>query len=107
MSRTAKGETGDDPTIRIRRLRRTARRKQSRAAGRPLPRHLKRERIVHDLDEAEKHCAACSQDLRRVGEETSERYEYIPAQLHRDRGRLQKIRLRLHGEDGGQAAAAD
>ncbi len=48
---------------------------------RPLPAHLKRERIVHDLDEAEKHCAACAQDLREFGEETSERYEYIPAQL--------------------------
>ena len=48
---------------------------------RPLPGHLKRERIVHDLDEAEKHCAVCAQNLREFGEETSERYEYIPAQL--------------------------
>jgi transposase len=48
---------------------------------RALPAHLKRERIVHDLEEAEKHCTACSQDLREFGEETSERYEYIPAQL--------------------------
>jgi transposase len=47
----------------------------------PLPAHLKRERIVHDLAEAEKHCAVCEQDLREFGEETSERYEYIPAQL--------------------------
>jgi transposase len=48
---------------------------------RVLPGHLKRERIIHDLEEAEKHCAACEQDLREFGEETSERYEYIPAQL--------------------------
>src|SRR5882724_9176135 len=48
---------------------------------RPLPPHLKRERIEHDLREEEKHCAACSQDLRPIGEEMSERYEYIPAQL--------------------------
>ena len=40
-----------------------------------------RERIVHDLAEEEKHCAACEQDLRPIGEETSERYEYIRAQL--------------------------
>ena len=53
-----------------------------RGGGRqPLPRHLKRERIVHDLAEAEKHCEACRQDLRQIGEETSERYEYVPAQL--------------------------
>jgi transposase len=48
---------------------------------RSLPAHLKRERIVHDLDEAEKHCAVCAQNLREFGEEISERYEYIPAQL--------------------------
>src|ERR687891_86027 len=27
------------------------------------------------------HCQVCNQDLRPIGEETSERYEYIPAQL--------------------------
>lgn len=48
---------------------------------RELPKHLKRERIVHDLAEADKHCSACGQDLRPIGEETSERYEYIPAQM--------------------------
>ena len=47
----------------------------------PLPRHLKRERIEHDLPDSEKHCAECDQDLRPIGEETSERYEYIPAQM--------------------------
>src|SRR5579864_4800535 len=46
-----------------------------------LPKNLQRERIVHDLAEEEKHCATCQKDLRPIGEETSERYEYIPAQL--------------------------
>ena len=46
-----------------------------------MPGHLKRERIEHDLTEEEKHCSLCRQDLRPIGEETSERYEYIPAQL--------------------------
>ena len=55
---------------------------KKRTGGRqPLPRHLKRERIVHDLAEEERHCADCHQDLRPIGEECSERYEYIPAQL--------------------------
>ncbi|HUS08651.1 MAG TPA: IS66 family transposase [Bryobacteraceae bacterium] len=48
---------------------------------RALPGHLKRGRIVHDLEEEDKHCDICAQDLREFGEETSERYEYIPAQL--------------------------
>jgi transposase len=47
----------------------------------PLPKHLKRERIVHDLSEAEKHCGTCHQELRPIGEEASERYENVPAQL--------------------------
>lgn len=47
----------------------------------PLAQHLKRERIIHDLVESEKHCAACGQDLRLMAEETSERYEYVPASL--------------------------
>jgi transposase len=55
--------------------------KQNRRGRRPLPGHLKRERVEHDLTEAEKHCESCSQDLRAIGEESSERYEYIPAQL--------------------------
>jgi transposase len=55
---------------------------EGRSRGRrPLPGHLKRERIEHDLTEEEKHCSLCRQDLRPIGEETSERYEYIPAQL--------------------------
>jgi transposase len=39
-----------------------------------LPGHLKRERLVHDLAEQDKHCAECDQDLRHIGEEVSERY---------------------------------
>jgi transposase len=55
---------------------------QKKTGGRqPLPRHLKRERIVRDLPNEEKHCKGCAQDLRLIGEETSERYEYIPASL--------------------------
>jgi transposase len=55
---------------------------KKRAGGRqPLAKNLLRERIVHDLAEEEKRCASCRKDLRPIGEETSERYEYIPAQL--------------------------
>lgn len=55
---------------------------KKKSTGRqPLARHLKRERIVHDLAEQDKHCACCDRDLRPIGEDTSERYEYIPASL--------------------------
>jgi len=52
-----------------------------RGGRQALARHLKRERIVHDLAEADKHCAGCGKDLRLIAEETSERYEYIPASM--------------------------
>jgi hypothetical protein len=48
---------------------------------RPLSPHLKRQRIEHDLTETEKYCADCRQPLHLLGEESSERYEYIPAQF--------------------------
>jgi transposase len=54
---------------------------QKRGGRQALARHLKRERIVHDLAEAEKHCAGCGKDLRLIAEETNERYEYIPASM--------------------------
>jgi len=52
-----------------------------RGGRQPLARHLSRERIVHDLAESEKHCSCCGQDLRLIAEETSERYDFIPASL--------------------------
>ncbi len=53
---------------------------QTKKRGRqPLARHLVRERVLHDLAESEKHCNGCGKDLHLLGEETSERYEFIPA----------------------------
>ena len=41
---------------------------KKRTGGRQaLPRHLKRERIVHYLTEEEKHCSTCRQGLRPIG----------------------------------------
>lgn len=47
----------------------------------PLPAHLKRKRIEHDLPETDKHCTCCGEERRLIGEQTSERYDYIPAQM--------------------------
>ena len=45
--------------------------KQKRGGRQPLARHLRRERIVHDLAEAEKHCAGCGKDLRLIAGNSS------------------------------------
>jgi len=54
---------------------------RARKAGRkPLPDNLPRTEIVHDIPEADKHCA-CGHDLVCIGEEVSERLALIPRKL--------------------------
>ena len=48
---------------------------------RRLPRALLRERILHELNEAERACPDCTKTMERIGEDTSERLEYVPATL--------------------------
>lgn len=46
-----------------------------------LPADLPRVEVVHDLPEGEKVCPVDGTALERIGEETSEQLEYIPAQV--------------------------
>jgi transposase len=46
-----------------------------------LPKSLQRQRVVYDLAEGQRQCPECQGDLRRIGEEVSERLEYVPASL--------------------------
>lgn len=45
----------------------------------PLPDHLPRIEIEHDLTDAEKKCPCCGQVRCRIGQEVSEQLEYLPA----------------------------
>jgi transposase len=47
-----------------------------------LPKSLERRRVVHDLADDQRHCPECQGELKRIGEEISERLEYVPASLH-------------------------
>jgi transposase len=47
----------------------------------PLPDHLPRIEILHDLTEAEKLCPCCGEVRGRIGQEESEQLEYHPASL--------------------------
>lgn len=58
----------------------TANPKPKRGHGRRrLPDDLPRERVVHDLPDAEKVCPCCSSPRAKMGEETSEQLDYRPA----------------------------
>jgi transposase len=47
-----------------------------------LPQHLERRRVVYDLPVDQRQCPHCQAELRHIGEDVSERLEYVPASLH-------------------------
>jgi len=58
-----------------------SRRKRGR---KPLPENLPRVEIIHDLDESERTCD-CGCQLKRIGEEVSEKLDYVPARIQVER----------------------
>jgi transposase len=48
---------------------------------RTLPGHLPRIEVVHDLTDEQKACPCCGELRTRIGSETSEQLEYVPASL--------------------------
>ena len=53
---------------------------RTKQGRKPLPADLPREEVVHDIPESDKICT-CGEPLVRIGEETSEKLEIIPAQI--------------------------
>jgi len=47
----------------------------------PLPKDLPREIVVHDIAEEDKNCDDCGHDLHQMGEDKSEKLEFIPAKV--------------------------
>jgi transposase len=47
----------------------------------PLPKDLPREVVIHDIAEEDKSCHGCGHDLHKMGEDKSEKLEFIPAQV--------------------------
>jgi transposase len=54
--------------------------KRKKPGRKPLPEALPRVEVIHDLPEDEKVCA-CGSPLSKIGEEVSEKLDYIPAKL--------------------------
>ncbi len=75
---------------------------RKKGGRKPLPTDLPRERIMHDLAECEKTCA-CGHALHRIGEDKSEQFEFIPAQVKV----LEQVRYKYacrHCEEGVKIA---
>ena len=54
---------------------------KGRHGRRRLPEHLPRRRVEHDLNELDKLCPCCTMARVKIGEEISERLDYVPASL--------------------------
>ena len=77
---------------------------QRRGHGRkPLPGTLERRRVVFDLAESQRQCPHCQEPLQKIGEEVSERLEFIPASLQV----IEEIRPKYACAKGCGVAAAE
>lgn len=54
---------------------------RNRPKRKPLPKHLPREVIVHDIAQEDKICDGCQGELHKIGEDKSEKLEFIPAHV--------------------------
>ena len=54
---------------------------KTKRGRKPLPAHLRRVRIEHDLADVDKVCACCDGALHRMGEEVSEQLHIVPAKV--------------------------
>ena len=52
-----------------------------RRGRKPFPQDLPRERVVHDLSEAEKVCSCCGEPLVQIAETKREVLDYVPAEV--------------------------
>jgi len=69
---------------------------------RRLPEDLRRERVEHDVPEADKTCCCCQTPRVKIGEETSEQLDYQPAKLFV----WEHVRLKYACPNCAKAAAA-
>jgi transposase len=52
-----------------------------RRGRKPLPAHLPRQRVEHDVPAGERKCPECGSEREKIGEDSSEQLEYVPASL--------------------------
>ncbi len=82
MERIFDEKEEEDSSSKTRLPLKTEEKKKSTGGGRrPLPKDLPREEIHHDLPCDAKNCKQCGFTLHKIGEETSEQVEVIPAKI--------------------------
>jgi transposase len=54
---------------------------KQRAKRKPLPKDLPREVVIHDISDEDKQCDCCEHQLALMGQDSSEKLKFIPAQI--------------------------
>ena len=73
------GQVFDEASVEIE-PKKPAKKRAAQGGRKPLPDHLPREEVTHDIQEHEKVCP-CGHPLKCIGKEESEQLEVIPAQV--------------------------
>lgn len=73
------GQVFDEASIE-KKPKRSIKKREAQGGRKPLPEHLPREEVNHDLEKHEKVCP-CGHELHCIGKEESEQLEVIPAQV--------------------------
>jgi transposase len=54
---------------------------KQRAKRKPLPEDLPREVVIHDISDEDKQCDCCGHQLALMGQDSSDKLKFIPAQI--------------------------
>ena len=54
---------------------------RSKPTRSPLPKDLPREVVVHDINDEDKVCGCCGDELHNIGEDKSEKLEFVPVKV--------------------------
>src|SRR5467141_4278982 len=68
-----------------------------------LPESLERRRVVFDLEESQRQCQHCQTPMQKIGEDISERLEFVPASLQV----IEEVRPKYACAKGCGVAAAE
>jgi transposase len=80
--RASAASSGEEPVVDSPRADSKEKKAERRGHGRKsLPEALPRRRVVFDLEESERQCQHCQRPMQKIGEDVSERLEFIPASL--------------------------
>lgn len=67
-----------------------------------MPKHLPREVVMHHIADEDKICDGCQGELHKIGEDTSEKLEFIPAKVKVIEHMRPKYACRACKKDGVQ-----